>query len=133
MSKTIVLKNTHLTLWIHEDTKIVHHRFSRFTHGDSFRNGMEAGLEVLKKYKATKWLSDDRKNSALPREDIEWSRANWGPAAIKAGWKHWAIVQPINIVGQMNIKKCIEIYTELGLNVKAFSDPDEALKWLEQQ
>ncbi|NQT26078.1 hypothetical protein HQ585_12025 [candidate division KSB1 bacterium] len=133
MSKITVLKNTYLTLWIHPEKKIVHHRFNKFTHGDAFRNGMDAGLEVLKKYEATKWLSDDRQNSALPREDIEWSRTVWGPAAIKAGWKHWAIVQPRNIVGQMNIIKCIELYTKMGVNVKAFSDPDEALEWLEQQ
>jgi len=133
VSKTIVLKNTHLTVWIHPETKIVHHRFNKFTHGEAFRKGLKSGLAVMKKYKAQKWLSDDRKNSALPREDLEWARTEWGPAAIKAGWKHWAIVLPINIIGQMNLKKCIEIYTEMGLNVQAFSDPDEALEWIEQQ
>ena len=133
MSRTMVLKNPHLTLWIHPDAKIVHHKFNKFTHGDAFRNGLDTGLELLKEHKAAKWLSDDRKNSALPREDMEWARTVWAPSAIKEGWKHWAVVPPINIVGQMNIKKCIEIYTEMGLNVKTFKDPDEALNWLEQQ
>ena len=48
-----------------------------------------------------------------------------------AGWKYWAIVMPDKIVGKMNMKRFIEDYSEKGLTIDIFSDPDEALAWLE--
>ena len=80
-----------------------------------------------------KWLSDDRNNAALSKEDMEWTQTDWHPRTIATGWKYWAIVLPKNIIGQMNMDYIIKRAAAEGLTVRPFTDPDEAMEWLENQ
>jgi hypothetical protein len=113
--------------------KIVHHQFHKFLHGQAFREALNEGVKTLKQYGATKWLSDDRKNSALPKNDLEWAHTDWFPRTQAAGWKYWALVQPENVIGQLNMQREVKINTERGVITKVFSDPEEAMAWLESQ
>jgi len=75
-------------------------------------------------------LSDDwirRTNGAIVPEDIAWSVQTWFPRARAGGWKHWAMVQPRKIIGQLNIARGLKAYSEQGINARMFSDPDEAM------
>jgi hypothetical protein len=131
MTSTItVLNNDFATVLYHPDGKIVHHQFHKFIYGQAFRDVLTKGAEIFEQYGATKWLSDDRNNSALPAEDSEWAIQTWNPRVLQAGWQYWAVVLPVKIIGQMNMQRFIEMYSEMGVTVKAFSDPDEALAWL---
>ena len=94
---------------------------------------LNKGLEVFQEFGAQKWLSDDRANSALSPEDGEWGTNNWNPRVIAAGWKYWAIVMPAKVIGQMNMQYFIKVNSELGVTARVFSDPDEAMRWLEAQ
>jgi hypothetical protein len=131
MPKTTILENAQMTVWYYSDKKIIHHQMHQFAYGDNFRDGLVAGLETLKKYGANKWLSDDRKNPVLRKEDIEWSQAHWTVPMIQAGWKYWAIVQPEKAIAKMNMEKLAKFYEDKGVKVEFFTDPDNALKWLE--
>jgi hypothetical protein len=133
MSKEVILDNQFVTVWYHNDTKIVHQKFHKFIHGEEFRAGLNQGLEAFKKYGASKWLSDDRENPVLKKEDMEWSASTWRPAVIKAGLKYWAIVMPEMVEGQMIMKKIVTEYANTGVTVEVFTDSDNALKWLESQ
>ena len=133
MGKEVVLENKFMTLWYHNDAKIVHHKFHTFTHGEDLRNGLTKGLEIMKKNGATKWLSDDRENPILKKEDMEWTASVWRPAVINAGWKYWAIVMPEKIAGQMAMNKIIKEYANTGVTVQIFPNADAALAWLESQ
>ena len=133
MSEITIIDNEFVTLWYHPDTKIVHHQFHQFLHGDPFRETLNTGTELLKKYGAQKWLSDNRKNTALSKEDTDWGKTDWFPRTVKAGWKFWAIVQPEQVLGQMNMKRLAKTYSEQGVTTEFFSDPDEAMAWLEKQ
>lgn len=130
MSKNIIIDNDYATLWYHTDNKIVHHQFHKFIHGERFRGVLEKGLEIFKEHNATKWLSDDRKNSAIPKEDAEWAMVDWNPQVISAGWKYWAIVLPDKILGKTNMSQFIKQQSEQGVTVEIFDDADEALVWL---
>jgi len=131
MSKTITLiENKYATLVHQPDTKIVYHTFHQPIGGEEFRNILNTGAETMEKYKATKWLSDDRENSALSPEDTEWSKSNWFPRALKAGWKYWALVVPQDIMAQLNLKEFIDLYFEQGLRIMVFTKPEEAMEWL---
>ena len=66
-------------------------------------------------------------------EDYEWSTREWRPKAIKAGWRYWALVLPLKIVGQLTMQRILRLYEEGPVTVKLFSDPDEARAWLESQ
>ncbi|MBN1471547.1 MAG: hypothetical protein JW925_07190 [Syntrophaceae bacterium] len=133
MQKITVHENEHITLWYYPETKIIHHQFHKYIYGDEFRKGLNAGVEAMKKYGAIKWLSDDRNNMALPLDDVEWAKTDWFPRTLKAGWKYWALVQPAKAIGQLNMKQFTETYSKLGITVNVFSNPDEAMKWLESQ
>lgn len=130
MEKLTILENSFASLWYHPLERVVHHEFHGFICGDEFRNVLSKGLEALKQHKATKWLSDDRKNGAVPKLDQQWAKEVWHPAAIAAGWKTWALVAPEAMVGQWNAKRFTEASAAGGLNVRVFKTPTEALEWL---
>jgi len=79
MSEVIIIKNEYAELVYHSDTQIVHHTFHQPIGGEKFREILNAGARTLEEYKASKWLSDDRGNSALSPEDTEWSMTDWFP------------------------------------------------------
>jgi hypothetical protein len=124
-----IIDNQYARLVCHPDAGIIHHEFRMQVRGDLLREVLNRGLEAMEQYRATKWLSDDRRNSALPAADTEWGQTVWFPRAQAAGWKHWGVVLPENLAGQMNIRRFIE--SDVGINVRAFTDPLEALRWLE--
>lgn len=133
MEKETVLENEFITVWYHSDTKIIHHQFHKFAHGQALRDALSAGAETLKKNGAKKWLSDDRKNTVVNDEDLQWTSTVWRSMVTKAGWKYWAIVLPEKAVGKMNMNRIIADYANTGVTVQLFSDPDDGLKWLEDQ
>ncbi|MDP8998817.1 MAG: hypothetical protein M3O46_01760 [Myxococcota bacterium] len=113
--------------------RIVHHEFKQFVRGELFRSVLEKGLETFVKHRACKWLSDDRGNTAITPADTEWALQDWAPRVIAAGWKYWAVVMPENVIGQMNMKRWIKTYADRGVTAQAFTQPGEAMLWLEQQ
>ncbi|GAB4425152.1 MAG: hypothetical protein Fur0044_23240 [Anaerolineae bacterium] len=130
MSEIIIIKNEYAELVYHSDTQIVHHTFHQPIGGEKFREILNAGARTLEEYKASKWLSDDRGNSALSPEDTEWSMTDWFPRAVNAGWKFWALVVPEDLMARMNLKEFVDSYYEQGLRIGVFTKPEEAMEWL---
>jgi hypothetical protein len=126
----VVLENEFAIVRYHLADKIVHHELRRFVHGAQLREVLETGLELFQKHGACKWLSDDRGNGPLKPADEQWARTQWFPRVKTLGWKYWAVVLPEKVLGQMNMKRWIEIYAAEGIEAQAFMDPDEALAWL---
>ncbi len=125
--------NDFATLWYHPDKKIVHHHFKKFIYGQVFRDFLLKGTEAMQKNHVNKWLSDDRNNAVVRKEDMDWAQTSWFPPTVQAGWKYWAIVQPAKAIAQMNMETLVEAYGKAGIVAKFFSDPDEAMKWLDSQ
>jgi hypothetical protein len=130
MADITIIDNNFATLVYHSDSKIVHHTFHKPIGGSKFREVLNTGADTLKKYGASKWLSDDRNNSALSPEDTEWSKTTWFPKTFKAGWKYWALVVPEDFLARMNLKEFVDAYYEQGLRIMVFVSPDEAMSWL---
>lgn len=133
MSTTTIIDNEQCSLCFHNEKKIVHHQIKKFIFGDKLRDLLSKGCETLKQKGGSKWLSDDRGNGALPKEDEDWCKSVWFPQVVRAGWKFWALVLPAQIVGQMNMKLFVDQYAKAGVKVSVFSDPAKALAWLEAQ
>lgn len=131
MMITTLLETDYATLWYYPEAKIVHHAFHKYIYGAQFRAVMRRGLDHFQEQRLTKWLSDDRRNSALPQADLDWSLEEWFPGMLEAGWKYWAVVLPENAVGRQNMERVINTYEERGLTIKTFSEPNEALEWLQ--
>ena len=133
MNKLLVADNELVTVWIYPERKMIHHVMKTYCHGQPLREALGKGVEAMEQYRATKWLSDDRANSALVPEDMEWANKIWFPQTKLAGWKHWSVVQPEKIIGQLNMARFVKMYAELGINARMFDDPDEAMAWLDAQ
>jgi hypothetical protein len=125
-----VLDNEFATLYVYPEKKVVHHVIKKFIFGDAFRTLMTRGADVFEEYNCSKWLSDDRKNSALKQEDVEWGQINWENRILAKGWKYWALVMPEKAIGQMNMRRLVDRYAGMGVTVSVFSDPDKAMAWL---
>lgn len=133
MARETVIDNEYAMMWYYPDKKIVHHKIIKFIWGQTFYDFLLTGTELLRKHRVRKWLSDDRDCPVLRQEDMDWGQVNWFPQTIKAGWKYWAIVLPTKAAGKMNLKALAEDYSKAGLTAKFFTDPDEAMAWLEAQ
>ena len=133
MPPITILDTPQITVWYYPESKIVHHQMHQYTHGKDFRDALTAGVEAMKKHGAKKWLSDDRKNPVLTPEDQQWGQEVWAPQVIKAGWKYWAIVLPERVLAKFRMEERAERYSKMGVTVKTFTDPDEAMRWLKSQ
>lgn len=129
--KISIVENDQISLWLYPGRQMIHHQMKVYCYGDRFREALNKGTEAMERYRVTKWLSDDRANGALPVEDTDWAEQVWFPKTKAAGWRHWSIVQPERIIGQINLARFVKKYAQLGINTRMFSDPDEAFKWLE--
>jgi hypothetical protein len=130
MAKITVLTSKEITVWYHEESRIVHHELHRYPGAAALEAALERGLSVLVEHGGHRWLSDDRKGGALPKSHHEWAETDWGPRAASAGWKYWALIPPVALLGQMNMEHIKEIYAALGVKVCAFTNPTEARAWL---
>lgn len=131
MAETIaIIENEYATLLYHPDEKFVHHIFHQPIGGEDFRNVLNMGIDALAEHHASKWLSDDRENSALSNEDTKWSKEDWFPRAVEAGWKYWALVVPQSILARINMKEFVDSYLDQGLRITVFSNPENAIKWI---
>ena len=133
MSRVTIIDNEYLTLWYHPEKKIVHHKLHKFLFGKVLREGLDEGIKLLKEYEAQKWLSDDKNNFGMTKEDTTWTYTDWFPRAVQAGWKYWALVRPEKVIGQMSMRQIIKDCAASGVTVQVFSDSEAAMKWLEEQ
>lgn len=128
---TLHIDTADARLWFFPEQGIVHHQFLRPVAGDAFRSVLMTGLRQMREHGAVKWLSDDRANSILPAEDSAWSQDYWLPRAVQAGWQFWAMVQPINARGRVNIERLTtHVRDRCGVQTRLFTEPEEAWHWL---
>jgi hypothetical protein len=132
-SRVCVLDTNLISVWVYPARRMIHHQMKAFCFGADFRAALTRGAEAMEQHGATKWLSDDRLNSALPPDDEQWGYEVWFPRARAAGWRHWAIVQPAKLLGRSSIGRISKQYVDAGVNMRMFGDPDEAMRWLDAQ
>ncbi len=133
MEKLIIEENDRYSLYCYPKHGIIHHVIHQFIYGDAFQNLLTKGAEAFENYKCDKWLSNDRSNTVLRKEDVEWGQKYWEPRVLKAGWKYWAIIIPQSAVGKLSMKSIIDRYASLGVNVEIFDDEQAGLNWLINQ
>jgi hypothetical protein len=132
MSDPIVISDSiYATMVYYSDKGIIHHTFHQHMEGEPFRAFLNAGTDAMKQHGATKWLSDDRKNTLVTPEDFKWANEDWVARTLKAGWKYWAIIVPNEVEGRISMKGAIDSFFEMGLRINLFSSVEKAMEWLE--
>ncbi len=128
--KQVIHESPYMSVWIHPRDGVVEHVIHRYVYGKRLREGLLAGTEAMANHGASKWLSDDRKNGALPRADAQWGKEIWFPRTLKAGWKYWALIVPKSAAGESSVKRLLEDYAKAGLIASVFTEPADGMAWL---
>lgn len=124
-----------ISVWFHERQKVVHHRVSRpilSEELDVVKAAFTSGTEILKKHKATKWLSDDKHQLVMPADVQEWCQQIWFPTTRSLGWQYWALILPESAVARLFMARMVQGVSAQGLIVHTFTQVPDALTWLAQ-
>tara|TARA_B100001989_G_C24244521_1_gene319013 strand:+ start:180 stop:578 length:399 start_codon:yes stop_codon:yes gene_type:complete len=123
--------DTEFALMTHDaGSKMLYHEIRRPLRPGELRTLLSAGLDVVKRGQATRWLSNDLGNGVLPTADAQWAQTQFSPEAVQAGWKFWAIIQPEGAIGKLQMKRFIQDNADIGLTVEIFADQHAAKEWL---
>ena len=131
MSPITIVDNDYITVQYLPDKKFIFHTVHKPIADQPLKDALNAGTDALIKYKATKWLSDDRKNGPLSQEILDWGNNDWDPRTIAGGWKYWANVVPVEVASAGTLAPVMEALYELGLRMMVFTDVDKAIEWLD--
>lgn len=132
MPVNTIIDNEYVTLYYHPDKKMVHHVYKPHIGGQYLIDALNIGVDLLKKHGATKWLSDNREIEGHTEEETNWINHDWLPRAIDVGWKYWALVVPHTIMARLNMNEFVQSFFDRGIRVMVFTDPGEAMGWLNQ-
>ena len=130
MAAITIIDDEKRSLHYHPDSKVIHHTMKAPVSGREFRDLLTLGAECMERNRATKWLSDDRKNGPLGPDDSTWGETIWRPRVLRAGFKFWAIVVPANAVGSLQMRRFANEYREQGVLVEIFGDLEPVWGWL---
>ncbi len=133
MPRVTINENDYSTLYYHTSKRIVHYVIHLPVFGADYRDGMLKGIDLLREHGARKWLWDCRKGGAVLSDDVEWSRVQFYPRAVMAGWKYWAVILPEKIVGQLSMKRLASHFNQAGFTTEFFTTEEKALSWLIDQ
>jgi hypothetical protein len=128
-----VLENEDLSLWYHPRHGIVHHQLHKVPSSAALREMLTKGAELIEKWSAKKWLSDDTKNTVIRPADGEWGDANWAPRVIRAGFAYWGIVLPLVAIGKLNMQRFASEYRQRGVTVHVVDNAEAAFSWLKER
>ncbi len=132
-SAELVLDVPEVVMWWVPGGRYVHHQYLATIGGPVLREQLLLGVELLRRHRATKWLSDNRLTGPHPDADVEWINREWLPKAVAAGWTSWALVSPAMFDGKQNMRHFISAFSRFGVMVQVFAELDEARRWLVQQ
>jgi hypothetical protein len=104
-----------------------------FAQGDTFRNGLDTGLELIKKKGAKNWIADLREMGTVADDDQEWSNNNWFPRALETSLTSMAIIKPESFVASMSVENIMEEIGEGDLTTHYFDNRADAEQWLKEQ
>jgi len=88
------------------------------------------GVEFLKEYSASAWLSDIRQQGVVGPANAKWLQTEVIPQAIKAGLKRIAVVMDKDVFKQFYVKN-IQHTTENSL-MQNFDSTESANAWLKE-
>jgi hypothetical protein len=123
----------HLTVRWDDSLDAVVMEWHDFAEGDPYREGLNAGLELVEQKGADNWLADLREMGTVADADQEWSNEVWFPRAIESPLSNMAIIQPESVVADMDVENIMQEVGDGALTTKYFDNRPDAESWLEGQ
>lgn len=126
-------EETHLTARYDDELDMVVMEWHDFAKSERYREGLNAGLELVHEHDATNWLADLRDMGTVPQEDQEWSNEEWFPRAIESSLSNMAIVQPESVLANMSVEEIMQEVGDGQLTTHNFDNRSEAKEWIQEQ
>jgi hypothetical protein len=123
----------HLTATYDDATDTVVMEWYTFAEGEPFREGLDAGLDLVKQEGAENWLADLKDLGTVDQDDQEWSNQDWFPRAMETTLTNMAIVQPESVVANMSVENIMQEVGDGAITTHYFDDRAEAEDWLAAQ
>jgi hypothetical protein len=120
----------HLTVGWDSSLQAVVMEWHDFAEGNPYREGLEAGLELVQKKQAGNWLADLREMGTVASEDQEWTDQEWFPRAMESPLERMAIIQPESVVAEMSVDSIMQEVGDGALTSHHFDNRSEAEDWL---
>lgn len=130
--RKVLAESENYVLWYHISGRVIHHEIRGPLDKGELEHLLTVGLEHMKRHQVTKWVSDDRQRSTVPQDEADWAQNCWAPQAIKAGWTHWAVLNPKGAVSGLQMKRFIKTFKDFGVEVRPFDDSDAAVDWIKK-
>lgn len=121
---------SHLVIDYESQLDAVVMNWEDFAQGEPYREGLNAGLELVNQRNASNWLADLREMGTVTDEDQEWSNEEWFPRALESSLDHMAIVQPESVIANMAVENIMNEVGDGAITTHYFDNRDEAEAWL---
>jgi len=122
----------HLTVSWDGSLDAVVMEWHEFAEGEPYREGLDAGLELVEQKGAENWLADLRDMGTVADADQQWSNEEWFPRAIDSPLSNMAIIQPESVVADMSVENIMQEVGDGALTTKYFDNRADAEAWLEE-
>ena len=122
-----------LTIHWDEPCQAVRMEWKAYVEGDQARQGLEAGLSLFQRKRASRWLADVRLLGPVRQVDQQWINQDWFPRAIAAGLRFMATVVPKSAIARMSVKQIMSKVNEVDIINCNFDDLEQARHWLRSQ
>lgn len=104
--------------------------WKEYATSEEFREGLDKGLELLKKQNTGNWLADLRKMDVIDPDDEKWSNEDWFPRALQEGVKKMALIPSEDVFNAMSVENIMNEVSGTGLVIHYFDKVEEAKNWL---
>lgn len=126
----LVFTSENIEIQYYPEIKIIHFLWKQRTLGDLYRKAFLDGIEYIKKFPETYFISDIRNQGIVGPEDRHWFETVALPRAIKANLKRCALVFDGNVFKQYYINMILKQTTKRGFPMKIFRSNDSAVEWI---
>lgn len=98
----------------------------------NYKTAFTRGIEFLKEYKATRWLSDIRNEGVVSPANSKWMQEEMLPKAISYGLKKIAAVLKADVFQEFYVKNISKQAAKSNQLMKYFDSIEDANKWLKE-
>lgn len=115
--------------WL-QDIQCVYLQWNGFVIGSEYRAALNKAVELLEQKEAQNWIGDISNLGVVSETDQKWTNEDWTPRLLKTKLKNMALILPESFVARISVNNIISEFK--SLNVKYFSDFEDAANWLKK-
>lgn len=130
-------ENPYVTLYWNPDLRAVGTWFRPAEFGGGWDGvktiqlALDAGLEIIRSQRATRWIADTREMAVMPAEAQQWCAEDWWPRALSEGFRWLAILLPKSTMAKLAIDESLAPSDEHPESeTRYFGDIEAAKAWL---